>query len=218
MIKRTVDNHNNKSMPIMDLDASNTYAIFAVNDRTMGNSLDRLYLYNITTNAWSEINATGLPANYITNCIKNIGNNNWLLATNGGLYHSTNGGSNWAITHNASDWQQGITVSSIQFINNKVFLGTLANGIWEEDLTTGLITPFSNNDISVYPNPATEGFYIEPGEKTTTVSVYNLNGSMTLSKVIIGKSYINVSNLVGGLYIVKITTDGYTVERKLVKK
>jgi len=103
-------------------------------------------------------------------------------------------------------------------MNNKVFLGTLADGIWEEDLTTGLIAPLSNNDVSVYPNPATNGFYIEAGYKTTTVSVYNLNGTMTLSKEIIGKSYINISDLPGGLYIVKITTDEYTVEQKLVKK
>jgi photosystem II stability/assembly factor-like uncharacterized protein len=92
------------------------------------------------------------------------------------------------------------------------------NILFDDNSGNTAVKQLDTSNIRLYPNPATEGIYVEPGEKNTTVSVYNLNGTLALSRVIIGKSYINVSNLAGGLYIVKITTDGYTVERKLVKK
>ncbi|HEY5591235.1 MAG TPA: leucine-rich repeat protein [Paludibacter sp.] len=86
------------------------------------------------------------------------------------------------------------------------------------DPSTG-IKELKGSDFSVllYPNPVTDGFYINAGEKATTVSIYNLSGVLTLTKQIAGKSYINISTLARSLYIVKITTSEGTVKQKLIK-
>jgi len=68
--------------------------------------------------------------------------------------------------------------------------------------------------LSLYPNPATDGFSIQAGEKASTISIYDLSGSLVLSQQIIGKSYINISSLQQGVYVVK--ADGLV--GKLVKK
>ena len=75
---------------------------------------------------------------------------------------------------------------------------------------------FSQN--SIYPNPATDGFYSDAGDKAATVLIYNLNGMQMLSRQVKGKTYINISTLPQGLYIVKIMTPDGTIENKLVKK
>jgi len=84
---------------------------------------------------------------------------------------------------------------------------------------TGIQNP-SSNDIpkSVYPNPATDGFYIGLDGKNASVSIYNLNGMIVMSSNAVDKNLISISTLLPGMYIVKITTDECTVERKLVKK
>jgi len=80
-------------------------------------------------------------------------------------------------------------------------------------ISTGLDVA-SATALSLYPNPATDGFTINTGEKITTVSIYNLSGSLVLSQQITGKSYINISSLQQGVYVVK--ADG--IVGKLVKK
>ena len=67
--------------------------------------------------------------------------------------------------------------------------------------------------INMYPNPATNGFYIYVGDETSTLSIFNLSGSVLLTQQITGKTYINVSTLHPGIYIVK--ANGLT--GKLVK-
>jgi len=72
----------------------------------------------------------------------------------------------------------------------------------------------SSTALSLYPNPATDGFTIQTGEKATTLSIYSLSGSLLHSQQITGKSYINISSLQQGVYVVK--ADGLV--GKLVKK
>ena len=67
--------------------------------------------------------------------------------------------------------------------------------------------------INMYPNPTTNGFYIYVGDETSTLSIFNLSGSVLLTQQITGKTYINVSTLHPGIYIVK--ANGLT--GKLVK-
>ena len=94
--------------------------------------------------------------------------------------------------------------------------GGTANGT-DESFTTTISTgtdESSTDVLSLYPNPATDGFTIQVEEKATTVLMYNLSGSLVLSQQIIGKSYINISSLQQGVYVVK--ADGLV--GKLVKK
>jgi len=76
----------------------------------------------------------------------------------------------------------------------------------------------SDFSVSLYPNPVTDGFYIETGENTVLISVFNLNGALMLSKQVIDKDFINISSLSQGVYLVKIANENGLVVRKLVKK
>ena len=95
--------------------------------------------------------------------------------------------------------------------------GTRISGSGVTSALSGISEVKSNNLVYLYPNPATDGFYINTGGKAATVSIYNLSGVLTLTKQIAGKSYINISTLARSLYIVKITTSEGTVKQKLIK-
>ncbi|MFT3752229.1 MAG: leucine-rich repeat protein [Paludibacter sp.] len=88
-----------------------------------------------------------------------------------------------------------------------------------EMLPTGNDVELAGNDhLILYPNPTSEGFYINAGEdKWSTISIYNLTGMRSQVSVIKGKSYIDISSLVPGHYIVKILSPNGTVEKKLLK-
>jgi phosphodiesterase/alkaline phosphatase D-like protein len=68
--------------------------------------------------------------------------------------------------------------------------------------------------LSIYPNPASEGFYIQAGENTTRVYITDLSGGLVLTQQVTEKSYINISKLPKGVYIVKANG----LVGKLVKK
>lgn len=70
--------------------------------------------------------------------------------------------------------------------------------------------------LKVYPNPVTNGtFYINTNaDSTKEVVVYDVLGKQVVKTST--TNAVNVSNLKGGVYIVKITEDGKTATRKLV--
>jgi len=86
----------------------------------------------------------------------------------------------------------------------------------DQTFSTSVMTDLYNPEavLTLYPNPATDGFRIECGTKPTLVSIYNLSGSLILSQETTGMSYIDIHSLQRGMYIVK--TAGLVA--KLVKK
>ncbi len=72
--------------------------------------------------------------------------------------------------------------------------------------------------LKIYPNPVTNGtFYINTtADSTKEVIVYDVLGKQVIKTST--ANAVNVSNLKGGVYIVKITEDGNTATRKLVIK
>lgn len=73
--------------------------------------------------------------------------------------------------------------------------------------------------ISLYPNPATEGFYISGlNSEATRLTIINMNGKTMLSKVVKEAGYVSIGSLTSGMYIVKIETPDGIVTRKLIKR
>ncbi|MDD4990946.1 MAG: leucine-rich repeat protein [Paludibacter sp.] len=84
---------------------------------------------------------------------------------------------------------------------------------------TAVINPkLSDYPMAIYPNPATDGFYIALDGNNARISIYNLNGMLVISTNVVDKKLINISALNRGMYIVKIATESNTYERKLMKK
>lgn len=87
----------------------------------------------------------------------------------------------------------------------------------DQTFTTSIPTGLDETAVealSLYPNPASEGFYINVGEETTLVQVSDLSAHLMLTQQVTGEGYINISTLPKGVYIVK--SNGFVA--KLVKK
>ena len=98
-----------------------------------------------------------------------------------------------------------------------------ASGAWRIDNFTvkGSTLGVAQNQIEglkIYPNPVTNGtFYINTNaDSTKEVVVYDVLGKQVIKTST--TNAVNVSNLKGGVYIVKITEGGNTATRKLVIK
>lgn len=221
-IKRSqLNRYSDKGNAIMDFDEQNiNMPIFVIRDKINGK--DVLYRFNTSSNSWTLINTNGLPANYIANAIKYIGNNRWLLATNVGLYISIDDGFTWQILHSPSSWQQGMEVNQILFNGTKAFLGTVSNGVWAVDVITGVLENLSSNEISIYPNPASDKFTLvvtENFKKNAIISLYSIEGKLLMSERIKDETTtFNVSNYPKGSYIVNISNGTSFLNKLLILK
>ena len=209
------------SEAMMDFDTANDIALFVVNDRTFG-MMDKLYSYDISSHVWLEIWTNGLPYNYLANCIKYIGNNSWLLATNDGLYISGNGGADWVITHNPNDWQKGMNVNSIQVIGNYAFLGTEANGVWKADISVGILEQVKDDNLQVYPNPFVDLVKVvipNFNGKSATVSLYSSEGKKIMSKIINNSPFeLDLRNEPAGSYFIVANANNDVYKKVLIRR
>jgi len=79
------------------------------------------------------------------------------------------------------------------------------------------ITP-SIDEVNVYPNPVTDGFYVSGFEGTALLKLTDINGRLLLASNITSNEFVSIKMFSKSVYIVKIITSGGITERKLVKK
>ena len=72
--------------------------------------------------------------------------------------------------------------------------------------------------ITIYPNPVANAFNLNTTESNVQISIFDLSGSLLLSKQISGSDPVDVSFLSEGIYMAKIVTEKATVTRKFVKR
>lgn len=95
--------------------------------------------------------------------------------------------------------------------------------------TTGLstVTKDLSDNISVYPNPVTDGNitvqYNLSSSQDVKVSVYDLSGKeayhTTMPKALNGSRKVNLSGLSNGMYMITFTTeDGFTSKKVMINK
>lgn len=85
--------------------------------------------------------------------------------------------------------------------------------------STGISETMENN-VEIYPNPATSVLYIHADETITDLQIINLSGNAVAS-VHPGKTdnaTVNVETLPAGTYFVRIHTKGQTIIRKFIKQ
>lgn len=82
-------------------------------------------------------------------------------------------------------------------------------------------TGFDPNKVITYPNPANNevNIYVNGGYEMSSYQIYNLAGQQVKQGYASGKStQINISELLNGVYFVKVITDGGVVTKKIVKQ
>ena len=76
----------------------------------------------------------------------------------------------------------------------------------------------ATESVNIYPNPVTEGFYINGLKGTGTLTFTDLSGKVLLTKQINSNDYVSVGYLPKGVYVIRIITTNGTIERKVLKK
>jgi len=80
------------------------------------------------------------------------------------------------------------------------------------------VEDFQKTDINLYPNPATDKFFVNV-DNNAQVEVYSILGQKVIStQVANGNTPIAINNLKAGVYMVKISHNGNIVTKKLVIK
>ncbi len=84
------------------------------------------------------------------------------------------------------------------------------------------VNSFDLEDLSIFPNPTSESFTIKSSKliSETTVSIYDVQGKLLVSSKMIpqnGQFTMNISSLENGVYFVKISLEGKSVVKKLIK-
>lgn len=79
-------------------------------------------------------------------------------------------------------------------------------------------TEINNPEISVYPNPFSDGFYVGRDGEVISISVYDIKGRMVLSQKVTGVEFIPAEKLRDGLYAIELKSNKMILHKKLIKK
>ena len=90
----------------------------------------------------------------------------------------------------------------------------------EEKVHSEVLKDFS---VNIYPNPTKGDLTVEihnlPEGKTANLRLYNMSGSLILQRTNIRSTeYLNISNQLDGIYIMRITAGDSSTEWKIIKQ
>ena len=101
----------------------------------------------------------------------------------------------------------------------------VTNGVSNEIVTVTqdslLGAGLAHNEVSwsVFPNPAADALYINvEGNQAYSLTLFNLAGQVLINEFNSDNTVLNFSNLPEGIYVLKLTTEGYERRYKIVKQ
>jgi photosystem II stability/assembly factor-like uncharacterized protein len=176
-------------------------------------------IFKFYNNSWTyEISPFTATLNAVS--ATNLGNDVWAvgnIGTTGLILHRDQNG-NWAhqVLGQILDIMQGVDAVDEHTVyavgTNKTFMKyTQLSGIENKELFSG---------INIYPNPALNNLNIEcPQIQNFNVTLFNLLGEQVMQRELKGtKEPIDISTLPAGMYIVKVSGEDWTVQKKLIKE
>jgi rhodanese-related sulfurtransferase len=93
---------------------------------------------------------------------------------------------------------------------------------YDVDTTTGISDNQTiRNEISLYPNPASDKLIVETNQDLNpgTLSIFNSNGQVLISRHIAGsRTEINIVSLPKGIYILKLVSDRNIFVQRFIKQ
>jgi len=95
-------------------------------------------------------------------------------------------------------------------------VGSGLSGITSYSFDTLSIENILLENISIYPNPAANTFYIQGLMETTSVSIYDISGKMMMTQATSSNQAIAIDTLASGIYMVSIKNNNGSVVKKLV--
>ena len=163
---------------------------------------------SLSTGTWTNVTALDLLEKLTTTTTSVALDGN--LAANQSNISSSITGLTWA--NGATLWIRWTDVNEfgsdgIYSIDNFVFNATTALSVKQNEIS----------GLNMYPNPVSNGnLYISTDSNSAkSVEIYDILGKQVLNAKV-SNNTVNVSNLKGGAYIVKINEEGKTATRKLI--
>ncbi len=78
----------------------------------------------------------------------------------------------------------------------------------------------ANDDITIYPNPATDFLIINTAsEQNVDISIYSMSGQrvyLSESCLISGEKIISISDIKPGVYIIKLQTQNTSINKRII--
>lgn len=193
------------------------YTIAISGSNIFAGTVSGVYVSINNGNSWTLMN-NGLEANTEVLALAVSGSNIIAGTNGGGVFLSTGIGNSWIAAN------EGLTetiVNALAIIGDTLFAAT-ASGVWERklsDIITGNKEQTKNeNNISVYPNPATDNLNIE-ASPPAVIKITNIQGQLikTLSSSD-NITYVDVSAFPGGMYFVEVKTENGVEVEKFLKE
>lgn len=84
---------------------------------------------------------------------------------------------------------------------------------------TGVNETRSKLDVNIYPNPMDDYVVIKSTSELEKVSFFDLNGKLIKQQSVIGFEHrVNITNLVSGIYLVKVDTKNSSTSMQIIKR
>ncbi len=84
--------------------------------------------------------------------------------------------------------------------------------------STGLNDISTSRNVSIDPNPVSDNFHIIGLEGTIKVVITDLSGKVLIQKQVSSNENISVNSLTKGMYLISLSNNGVTYQKKLIKK
>ncbi|MCZ6595679.1 MAG: T9SS type A sorting domain-containing protein [Bacteroidetes bacterium] len=183
-----------------------------------GEDSGHVYMSENAGTSWVDI-GTGLPDIPVNDIIMDRFANLY-LATDIGVLASLDDGTTWEVL---GDNMPAVVVTDMHIHESDelLYAATYGRSVYKLDLSSNPLSTETSvivEDISVYPNPATDHVNIVLSDSAENVSVelYDTMGRIVIDKVTSEENRIkiNISGIASGVYYLKI----YVAKRSVVKK
>ena len=169
---------------------------------------------------WIDISGN-LPSGPVNDIVIDPENNQHLIvATDFGVYHSLNSGSDWK---ELADGLPVVVVNHLAFHapTRKLVAGTFGRSMYSttlEDISVHS-TNHTKSDFKVFPNPALEQIHLKFEITSGGIAeIRSLHGNLILSMNFYGdKLSLDLNDILPGSYILTVKAEGKSISKKFIK-
>ena len=184
----------------------------------------KVYLSNDNGQTWSSI-LWDLP-NFSSQALvwQNNGQDGLYVGMNYGVYYTDNILGNTWIPFNNGLPNVRINELEINTADNKIYAATYGRGLWRSNLYNSAlsINDFEFNDLSIYPNPASNEVNIKWNTpEDVGVRIFDTQGKIVFyaKKVnLLSQLNIDLTGFRSGIYFIKLNTSRGEITKKLILK
>ncbi len=167
-------------------------------------------LYKTTNRGTSWIKLTGSTLDRVESCTFNPNNANeiYLTTETQGLWMSSNINSaspSFSLV-NSYSFRQPERIFFNPYNLNEMWVSSFGNGMEVGLLTATGVPEFAHeNNISLYPNPASSSFTVNTDAEKEMLVMYNSLGEVVLTKELMkGENVVEVNTIADGIYVVAL--------------